>query len=105
MSGPLEGLVLTASDGGVTLAVRAQPRSSREAITGVRDGALRVSITAPPVEGEANAALCAFLAKVAGVAKRDVTLVAGDARRDKRVHVAGVTEASLRAALEARAPR
>ena len=99
-------LALSAAEGAVSFAVRAQPRSSREAIEGVREGALRVALTAPPVEGEANAALVALLAKALGVAKRDVTVVAGTANRNKRVRVAGVTTEQVRARLaEATTPR
>jgi len=98
---PLDGLVVGAEEASVTFAVRAQPRSSREAIEGVREGALRVALTAPPVEGEANAALVALLAKVLGVPKRDVAVIAGTANRSKRVRVSGLTTELVRARLAA----
>lgn len=98
---PLAGLALTADAGGVTLAVRVQPRSSREAVEGTREGALRVALTAPPVEGEANAALVALLARALGVSRRDVALVAGASGRSKRVRVAGLSADEVRARLEA----
>jgi uncharacterized protein len=98
---PLPGLALVAEQGAVSFAVRAQPRSSREAIEGVREGALRVALTAPPVEGEANAALVALLAKALGVPRRDVSVVAGSANRSKRLRVVGVDEAQVRARLAA----
>jgi uncharacterized protein (TIGR00251 family) len=74
----------------VTFAVKVVPRASRNEITGVEGEALRVRLTAPPVEGAANAALIAFLAEVLGVPKRDVRLVSGQTARRKVVTVAGV---------------
>ncbi|MDB4930480.1 MAG: hypothetical protein JWM10_2964 [Myxococcaceae bacterium] len=97
----LAELAVGVEAGAVTFAVRAQPRSSREAIEGVREGALRVALTAPPVEGEANAALVALLAKALGLPKREVVVVAGAANRSKRVRAAGLTAAELRARLAA----
>ncbi len=67
--------------------VRLQPRASRDEVTGVREGALAVRLTAPPVEGKANAALCAFLAKRLGVPKSRVRLEAGEKGRDKRLRI------------------
>lgn len=82
--------------GGVRFDVRVAPRASRDAIVGVHDGALKVALTAPPVEGEANAALIALLAKKLGVAKRDVVLLRGETSRAKRVEVRGVGAAAVR---------
>jgi uncharacterized protein (TIGR00251 family) len=79
--------------------VRLQPRASRSEITGERDGALLVRVTAPPVDGRANAALCALLADTAGVAPSRVAVVRGLTSRDKVVRVDGVDEAALRSAL------
>jgi uncharacterized protein (TIGR00251 family) len=75
----------------VHLSVRAQPRASRDSIVGVHDGALKIAITAPPVDGEANAAIIAFLAKKLGVAKRAVRVVRGDSSREKVVAIEGVS--------------
>lgn len=79
------------SDGAVTFAVRVIPRSSRNELVGMQGDALKVKLTAPPVEGAANAALIAFLAKRLGVRKSAVSIVAGERNRDKRVRVEGVT--------------
>ena len=65
-------------DGAVRFSVRVTPRASRAAITGVHAGALKVSLTAPPVEGAANAALIELLADALGVAKRAVRIEHGD---------------------------
>lgn len=84
-------------DGTVLIPVRVQPRASRDAIVGVHDGALKVALRAPPVEGEANAALVAFLAKKLGVAKREVSIVQGATGRQKLVAVRGITAEAARA--------
>jgi uncharacterized protein (TIGR00251 family) len=73
----------------VRFCVRLQPRSSKNEIGGVLNGALRVWVTAPPVEGSANDALVRLLAEKMGVSRRDVTIVAGAASRNKTVEVSG----------------
>lgn len=84
------------------LRVRVSPRASRDGLGGEPDGALVVRLTAPPVEGEANAALVGFLARRLDVPRRAVTLRHGARGRDKTLHVAGLDVATLRARLEAR---
>jgi hypothetical protein len=78
---------------GVELAVLVQPRASRTRVVGAHDGLLKIQLAAPPVDGEANAALLEFLAKLLGVPRRQVTLTSGDASRRKRVTVVGVAAA------------
>lgn len=77
--------------GAVVFSVRVAPRASRSAVLGVHEGALKVALTAPPVDGAANAALIAFLAKALGVPKRDVVIEQGETSRSKRLRVTGVT--------------
>jgi uncharacterized protein (TIGR00251 family) len=88
---PLAALQLTEQSGGVTIPIRAVPRAARNALDGVAEGALRVRLVAPPVEGAANKALVAFLAEVLGVPKRDVSIATGERGRRKLVRVAGLT--------------
>ena len=83
----------------VTLRVRVQPRASQEAIVGWREDALRVAVTAPPVEGGANQAVQRLLARALGVAPSAVSLVRGERSRDKLVRVEGMTGAELRSRL------
>ena len=73
-----------------------QPRASRDEVVGLQDGAVKVRITAPPVEGEANDALLRFLAKRLGVPRSAVTVVRGETGRRKAVRVAGLDEAAAR---------
>lgn len=88
-------LALTERNGAVVVPVRAAPRSKRDAVIGVHEGALKVALTAPPVDGEANAALLAFLAKALGVPKKSVTLLRGDTSRTKLVAVEGLSKDEL----------
>jgi uncharacterized protein len=85
--------------GGVVLEILVQPRASRTRVVGVHDGRLKIQLAAPPVDGEANAALVAFLAGALGVRRSDVGIERGDAGRRKSVRVAGVTVPGVRAAL------
>ena len=75
----------------VILDVRVIPRASRPGLAGTRDGVLLVRLSAPPVEGAANAELIQVLAKALDVPKRQVTIVAGERSRLKRVRVEGLT--------------
>src|SRR5215212_4371048 len=83
------------------MAVRVIPRSSHTAVAGVRGDAILIRLAAPPVEGAANAALLAFVAGLFHRPKRDVRLISGHSGRDKRVAVAGVSEANVSACLDA----
>lgn len=69
------------------LRVRVQPRSSRDCWSGLQDGRFSVRITAPPVDGQANAHLREWLAGLCGVAKSRVTLLAGETGREKRFRI------------------
>ena len=82
-----------------TVRVRVQPRAARDEIVGVRDGTLVVRLTAPPVEGRANQALCRLLARRLGVAPSRVAVVRGAKGRDKMVAVEGMTGAEVARAL------
>jgi len=90
--------------GAVVLEVLVQPRASRTGAAGERGGRLKVQLAAPPVDGEANAALVAFLAEALGVRKADVAVVRGETGRRKTVRVAGAGPAAA-AALGRPAPK
>lgn len=79
----------------LTVAVRVTPRARRNAIT-LEGDTLRVWLTAPPVDGAANAALLALLAERLGVPKRAVTLVRGETAREKVVAIEGMDSETLR---------
>jgi uncharacterized protein (TIGR00251 family) len=81
------------------VSVRIQARARATEIVGWRDGALVVRVTAPPLDGRANEALCALLAERLRVPKRDVSVVRGATARDKVVAVDALDDAELRRAL------
>jgi uncharacterized protein len=81
------------------LSIRVQPRAKRDEVVGERAGAIVIRLAAPPVDGKANAALTAFIAKAAGVPRSRVEIVRGASARDKVVRVTGVAEDALRRAL------
>ena len=83
------------------LHVRVQPRASREEIVGWQDDALRVRVTAPPVEGEANTAVRQLVARALGIAPSTVALVRGDRSRDKVFRIVGLSLADVRARIAA----
>ena len=74
----------------VRFPVRLQPKSSKNEIGAVQNGALKVRVTAPPVEGAANEALVKLLAEFLDVPRRAVTIVSGGASRNKVVEVSGI---------------
>jgi len=75
----------------VILAVRVQPRASKDEIAGVMGGALKVRLRAPALEDRANEALCEFLAELLKTPKAAVRILSGHHTRSKRVEVRGVT--------------
>lgn len=79
----------TLRDDGIDIAVRVTPRASREEITAGTPDHFAARLTAPPVEGAANAALIALVARSFGVPRRDVALIAGDTARIKRLRIRG----------------
>jgi uncharacterized protein (TIGR00251 family) len=84
---------------GVEIAVRVVPRARRNEVGGWRGETLLVRVTAPPIDGEANAALVQYLAERLGVARRAVQIVAGDRGRQKRIRISGLTRDAVRGAL------
>lgn len=90
-------LAIDEDEEGVVFAVRVAPRAKRNAIGGIHDGMLKISLTAPPVEGAANAALIKLLAKTLGVSKSSVTIVSGQSSKTKRVRIVGVDADRIRA--------
>jgi uncharacterized protein (TIGR00251 family) len=99
MPDPKSDLQLTERTSSVRFGVRVRPRASRTAVLGVRDHVLEVAISAPPVEGEANKELVSALASLLGVARRNVTIVAGEKGRRKVIDVCGLERATVLARL------
>lgn len=82
---------LTHSSDTITLAVRVQPRAARDEVAGLHGDRLKLRITAPPVDGAANAHLLRFLAALCGVPPSRATLLRGHSGRDKLVRIDGVS--------------
>ena len=95
--------MLRATAAGVTLAVRAQPGAKKTAITGVYgEGAsaqLKIAVQAPPIEGQANSALIAFLAETFDLPKNGIEVISGELSRSKVFLLRGVTLTEVRATL------
>ena len=83
--------IVATTDGGVVVAVHVQPRSGMTAITGRHGDALRIRVTAPPVDGRATEAARRALADALGVSAATVELVSGERSRLKRFRVDGLT--------------
>jgi uncharacterized protein len=81
---------------GVRVSIRVQPKASASAIVGLHGNALKVRLTAPPVDGAANDALVELLADTFGIPKRGVTIVTGASSRSKVVELEGVSEDRVR---------
>jgi len=92
------------AEGSVILKVRVAPRASSEAIAGVRDGALLVRLTAPPVEGRANDALVRLLSRRLGVPRSGIEILGGASARAKRLRIRGATLEAVSALAAPAAP-
>lgn len=88
-------LRITESADGVTFAVHVQPRASKNEICGLQGDALKLRLTSPPVEGEANRLCVEFLAKLLRVPKSAVAIAAGEKSRHKTVRVSGISARSV----------
>jgi uncharacterized protein len=89
-------VVIQDSSSGATFAVKVHPRAKKNAITGEVGDALKVALTAPPVDGKANAACIEFFAKLLNVPRSSVTIASGQSSRNKVIRVAGVTAQQVR---------
>jgi len=83
--------------------VRVTPKASRNKILGILDdGTVKISLTAPPVDGQANEALVKFLAEVLDVPKSNIEVVAGATGRDKLVSIVGIDASAVNDRIMAR---
>jgi len=84
----------------VTVEILVQPRASRAKIGPMHDGRIKIAVTAPPVDGEANAAVIELFAKRLGVARGAVEVIAGASSRRKTLRIAGATAAQIEDLIE-----
>ena len=90
---------------GATFQVRVHPRARKNAITGEAGDALKLALTAPPVEGRANQACIEFLAEVLNVPRSSVTIAAGEGSRNKVIRVRGLAGTQVEARLKVASSR
>ena len=81
---------------GISFAIKVHPRAKKNAIAGELGDALKVALTAPPVEGKANEACIEFFAKLLEVPRSSVTIAAGQSSRNKLIRIKGITAAEFR---------
>jgi uncharacterized protein (TIGR00251 family) len=84
-------MIIRDTAAGATFQVRVQPRAKKNAIAGEVGEALKLALTAPPVEGRANEACIAFLAELLNVSRSSVTIASGQNSRNKVIRVAGLS--------------
>ena len=75
--------------------MRVKPNAARNEVVGINDGVLQVKIAAPPIKGEANKELIAFLSDVLGVSKSRLNMLKGQASRNKVIAVAGLSQEDI----------
>ena len=92
----MAGSCLRPVEDGVELIIRVVPNARRTEVDGMYDGALRVRLKAPPVEGAANRELATFIASQLGVSRRAVSLVRGEKSRSKTVRIIGVSSDTVK---------
>jgi uncharacterized protein (TIGR00251 family) len=92
---------ISSAEGGAAFPVRVVPRASKNEISGRQGEAVKIRLTAPPVEGAANEALIGFLSEVLGVRKSQIEILSGHASRDKLVCVVGLLPNEVEARLSA----
>ena len=95
MKGSPKGRQSERTSGSVTIAVRIQPRASKNSISRMEEGSLKIRLTAPPVDGAANDALVNYLSKALGVSKSSIEIVSGHTSREKRIRISGVSETAI----------
>src|SRR5207253_10236884 len=77
---------------GITFAVKVHPRARKNAITGTVGDALKLALTAPPVEGKANQAVIEFFADLFQIPRSSITIASGETSRNKVIRIAGVSK-------------
>jgi len=86
---------------GITFEIKVHPRAKKNAITGEVGDALKVALTAPPIDGRANEACIEFFAKLLRVPRYSVTIASGQSSRNKVIRVAGLSAEEVRERLNA----
>jgi uncharacterized protein (TIGR00251 family) len=88
-------LKITKNEESITFNVRVTPRSSKTEFVGMHDGALKIKLKSPPVDGAANEELIRLLSKAFNVPRSNLTIVSGQSSRTKRIQMIGATEQDI----------
>jgi len=88
--------MISLTTNGVILSIYVQPKASKTEFVGMHGDALKFRVAAPPVDGEANSAVCRYLAKLFSIPRREVSIYSGQSSRNKRIQLMGVTEDRIR---------
>lgn len=89
---------VTADEEAITFTVRVQPRAKKNAVVGEVEGALKLKLAAPPVDGAANEELIQFLAKLFAVPRRHISILSGATAKTKIIRIAGLTSKQVETA-------
>jgi uncharacterized protein (TIGR00251 family) len=85
--------------GGATFAVKVHPRARKNAITGIVGDAVKLTLTAPPVDGKANQAVIEFFADLFDIPRSSVTIASGETSRSKVVRISGLNKRTVESRL------
>jgi uncharacterized protein len=85
---------------GISFAVKVHPRAHKDAVTGVIGDALKLALTAPPVDGKANQAVIEFFADLFAISRSSITIASGETSRNKVIHVSGISAEQVRQKLQ-----
>lgn len=88
-------LQITNIEGGIRVGIKVQPRAANNALAGEQEGKLKIRITAPPVEGEANKMLIAYLSQLLKLPKKNIKIIKGDTSTQKLVELRGITDSEF----------
>jgi uncharacterized protein len=88
------------ADGTVLISLHVQPKASKTRIVGLYDGCVKIAVAAPPVEGKANKAVVAFVAKILGVPARDVSVKSGSQSKRKLLAVKALDVSEIHSMIE-----
>ncbi len=89
-------MLIHETEGGASFAVRVHPRARKNAVTGEVGDALKLSLTAPPIDGKANQACIEFFANLLKLSRSSVTIASGESSRNKVIRVAGLSAKEVR---------
>ena len=89
---------------GIRFSAIIQPRSSKNEVTGIFHNALKIRLTAPPVDGAANKACIRFFSKLLGISPSEISIIQGFSSRNKTIEVIGLTEKQFREILKTKIP-